>query len=176
MAISTERLVLLVLLGVSVAVSAAIIGVPLVRTEKRALEERIDRHRIQLTELSAAAQTRATEKDDLEFLRRELSELTTKFYAPDEIDAFAFASMVAAWVTDLGMEIERSQPQAGEGWGRVELLVRGSAEELFTFLKGVSEYERVLSVPVMAVTNIESGDNLRIQLQVEYETVYSDID
>lgn len=172
MAMPTERRILLIVLAAAIAAAAAIVLVPILRTEKMALEERIARHENQLLELMVPiGDAGPVGRTDVEALRERYDSLAVRFYRPDEIDPYSFASEVSRLVTEHGLVIERSQPFDDDGGGRVEFVLRGRVSDLFSFLAAIAENEHFWSVPFVSITTDTSGSTARIRLQVGYETL-----
>ena len=169
-----ERRILLVILAVVTIGAAGFIGVPILRSERAALEERIVRHEAQLIELSSAASTEMFDLDEIEALRGRYERLSARFYRADEIDPYSFASEVSRRIAEHGMTIERSQPLPGESGGSVEFVLRGRPSYLFSFLSSIAEHERFWSVPFVAITTDGAPTRARIRLQVGYETISND--
>ncbi len=174
MAMTNERRILLILLVVASVVSGGIVLVPVIRTERAAIEESIAQHEAHLIELQGAEEIAHSTAADLAALEERYDQLSSRFYDVNEIDPYLFASRVSDRIAAQGMTIVRSQPRTDESGGQVEIEVRGRASELLAFLSGISEQDQLWSVPFVSVVTDANDDRTRIRLQVEYETFSRD--
>ncbi|MCG8478409.1 MAG: hypothetical protein MI724_04875 [Spirochaetales bacterium] len=169
-----ERRILLIILATVIVGAAGFVAVPIIRSERAVLEERITRHETQLIELSSGAAAEPLDADEIAALRERYERLSSRFYRTDEIDPYSFASEVSRRIVEHGMTIERSQPLPGESGGSVEFVLRGRPSHLLAFLSSISEHGRFWSVPFVAVTTDGAPTRARIRLQVGYETISDD--
>jgi hypothetical protein len=169
-AASRTRTLLLLLAGAAaltasvVAAGEALGKLAAARADVERLEARFDR----LREDIAGAAGAETERDAL---RTEVAALAARRYDAGAMNPYAFATLVKARLSSLGVAVRRYQVVDGGANPCVEVEAAGSVRSLVAFLHAVSRDEKLWVVPSFTLAVSPEDGSADAQFRIGYAMV-----
>jgi hypothetical protein len=162
---------LLALLAATVAAAVLAVALGLGMERLRAARDQAEKLRAVISKLEAALPSGEEEASRVDGLEADLAAAKSRFYAPVEMSPYAFGTLVKNTLVSLGMTVIRYQVVDFEGRKDLEFSVSGPVRSLVLFLEGVSEAEKLSSIPSLAMTVREGTDVVDAVFRIGYETL-----
>jgi hypothetical protein len=162
--------VLLVLLAAAAGVVAS--GIALSEGLGRLAAARADaaRHEARIAKLQESLPGAVDGAGAREALTEEIAARRARFYGPDEMNPYAFGTLVKGALSSLGISVLRYQVVEVKGAPYVEFTASGSARSFVIFLRDVSDYGKVWTIPAMSLTLREGTDSADALFRIGYAT------
>jgi hypothetical protein len=165
--------VLLSLLAAALAIVA--VGIVLSTGLERLVDARAaaERYEMRIAKLRKFLPTSLDLNASRDALRKEIAATESRFYSVDEMNPYSFGAVVKRKITSLGINVQRYQVIDVKGTSYVEFSAYGKARSFVTFLRDVSESEKMWTIPSMSMTLREGSDIVDAVLRIGYAVVDS---
>jgi hypothetical protein len=165
--------ILLSLLGAAVALvlAGAVLNMGSERlADAKAAAERYEMRIAKLRRSFPSAQDVNATRD---VLKKEIAATESRYYSADEMNAYSFGTIVKRKLSSLEINVLRYQVVDVKGTSYVEFSASGSARSFVTFLRNVSESEKLWPIPSMSMTLREGSSIVDVVLRIGYAVVDS---
>lgn len=139
----------------------------------RAGEEKSGQYRAQIARLRQSLQMQSESASRRRQLQDQLKVAKARFYAPGEIDLYAFGTLVRKRLAAEGMSVVRYEVSEIKGQSGLEFTVTGPIRSFVHFLKEVSESQKYWSMTSLALTMRDGSSTVEAVFRIGYEELAS---
>jgi hypothetical protein len=165
-----DRRTRVLLLSLSAVIMASAAAVFLQRGMERLAAAREKAHSLQRG-IGALARQDPWEEDlaaRIAGLDDELVRARARFYSDGEVTPWSFGAAVRNELISLGLRVRRYEIEGGGGQVLFRVSLSGSARQLMTFLRSVSESEKYRRIESFSLTAPEGAESVEADFRIGY--------
>ncbi len=172
--LSKREKILLGILGASAALALLTMGLVFGLDRISTAQKRAAQYQEQIRRLSQSMPPETEVAALRDRLQTELAKRKARFYTPDQMNTYAFGTIIKKELTSRGIRVIRYQVVESKGKSSLEFAVSGSIRALIQFFKQVSESDKFWTISSLSLSMKDAYDSAEATFRVGYEVIETD--